>query len=209
MKVILVRHGKTPGNLEKRYVGRTDEHLSEVGKKELAERVLQNSFPSVDALLVSPMIRCRETSSIIYNDIVAGGIMVIEPELREMDFGAFEYKNFKELDGDPEYQAYLDSGGFRNFPGGEMLKDFENRCVEGFIRGIGNVADQFMKGKQAEGKSIDQSQMTIGVVAHGGTIMALMNRFCTTKKTYYEWMLDNGAFYVCEWTGETLCWQDE
>ena len=37
MKIILIRHGKTPGNLEKRYVGRTDEGLSEIGIGEIKE----------------------------------------------------------------------------------------------------------------------------------------------------------------------------
>ena len=29
MKLLLIRHGATPGNLEKRYVGRTDESLTQ------------------------------------------------------------------------------------------------------------------------------------------------------------------------------------
>jgi alpha-ribazole phosphatase len=206
MKVVLVRHGKTQGNLEKRYVGRTDEPLSELGKEELAEKVSQNSYPKIKALIVSPMIRCRETAAIIYNDIFTAGNVIVEQALKEMDFGNFEYKNFEELDGDAEYQAYLDSGGYRDFPKGESLKAFEDRCVKGFQRALKSAEEQLVQEKGV--KPAADEEVVIGVVAHGGTIMALMNRLCTTKKSYYDWMLDNGAFYVCEWTGESLCLQD-
>lgn len=196
MRVIFIRHGKTSGNLEKRYVGRTDESLSEVGKKELCEKVLEGRYPSIDGLIISPMKRCLETASILYHDRILKGDYIAEEGLREMDFGLFEYKNFEELDGDPEYQKYLDSGGYRNFPEGETLQAFEERCVKGFSDAMQHVLEK----KETAG--------TIGVVAHGGTIMALMNRLCTTKKSYYDWMLDNGAFYICDWDGEALCLQD-
>lgn len=200
MKILLVRHGKTPGNLQKRYVGRTDEPLSEIGIKELKDKKVQNIYPKIDELVISPMVRCRQTASIIFPKLYADKV-IVEPKLREMDFGYFEYKNFEELDGDPEYQEYLDSGGYRNFPGGETLQGFEKRCVEGFLDTIKEL--EKMCGGVQSGKDT-----IVGFVAHGGTIMAIMNRLCTTKKSYYEWMLDNGAFYLCEWTGEALCLSD-
>lgn len=196
MRMIFIRHGKTPGNLEKRYVGRTDESLSGEGKKELCKKVLEEGYPPVDGLIVSPMKRCMETASILYHDRMSKGDYIVEDGLREMDFGLFEYKNFAELEGEPEYQKYLDSGGYRNFPQGETLDAFEERCVKGFLDAVGHILEK--KGTAG----------TIGVVAHGGTIMALMNRLCTTKKSYYDWMLGNGSFYICDWDGEALCLQD-
>ena len=35
MKIVLIRHGATKGNLEKRYIGRTDEDLCGEGIKKL------------------------------------------------------------------------------------------------------------------------------------------------------------------------------
>ena len=37
MKIVLIRHGATKGNLEKRYIGRTDEDLCGEGIKKLKE----------------------------------------------------------------------------------------------------------------------------------------------------------------------------
>ena len=34
-KILLIRHGKTQGNLERRYIGRTDEPLCEAGRAAL------------------------------------------------------------------------------------------------------------------------------------------------------------------------------
>ena len=33
MRIVLLRHGQTPGNVLKRYIGRTDEPLSEAGER--------------------------------------------------------------------------------------------------------------------------------------------------------------------------------
>lgn len=35
MKIIFIRHGQTKGNEEKRYIGRTDESLSQKGIEEI------------------------------------------------------------------------------------------------------------------------------------------------------------------------------
>ena len=98
MVLLLIRHGKTAGNLERRYVGTTDESLCPKGIRELKKRV----YPSVDCVIASPMKRCVETARILFGiDVlvrICGG-------LREMDFGVFEYHNYEELNGDPMYQA--------------------------------------------------------------------------------------------------------
>lgn len=59
-EIILVRHGKTAGNLEGRYIGsRTDEPLCEEGIHALEEKVREGTYPPVDLVYASPMIRCR------------------------------------------------------------------------------------------------------------------------------------------------------
>ena len=76
-KIILVRHGMTKGNIEKRYVGSTNEDILD-SEKELLHNVSISECRSVsennlkkhlqgmeiinDAVLISsPMRRCRET----------------------------------------------------------------------------------------------------------------------------------------------------
>ena len=62
MKVVLIRHSKTAGNLMGRYIGTTDEPLCEEGIRLLENR----SYPAAELVYVSPMKRCRETAALIY-----------------------------------------------------------------------------------------------------------------------------------------------
>ena len=63
MKIYLIRHGKTKGNLEERYIGRTDEPLCEAGR----ENLKKYQYPQVESMgLTSPMKRCMQTAETIY-----------------------------------------------------------------------------------------------------------------------------------------------
>ena len=169
----LIRHGKTPANEVGRYIGCTDEALSESGIEEL-----KNLYPELlkaDMVFSSPMKRCIQTAKQIYGDIDP----VIIDEWREMDFGSFEMKNYEELNGDPEYQAWIDSGGEIAFPGGEDRKTFVKRTVKGF--------DVFLE------KCISENIKNAAAAVHSGTIMALMNYF--TGKDYFSFHVQNGCGY--------------
>lgn len=172
MKYILIRHGKTAGNLEGRYIGaRTDEPLCPDGIAPLLER----RYPAVQGLFASPLRRCVQTAEIIYPDME----IQLVPNLRECDFGAFEGRNYAELKDDPHYQRWLDSGGEVPFPQGESRSDFAKRCVAAFEAAVCDLPD----GQYA-------------FVVHGGTIMALMERFARPKGEYYDFQLKNGEGYV-------------
>ena len=62
MKILLIRHGKTAGNLEKRYIGRTDEPLCDAGISELK----QTRFPRCGVLVSSPMLRCVQSAALLF-----------------------------------------------------------------------------------------------------------------------------------------------
>lgn len=120
IELYLIRHGMTLGNVEHRYIGRqTDEPLSEDGRQQLEKRKDQWAQVcrtwDMPYVFVSPMLRCRQTAEILFPQIPQ---IEIDP-WREMDFGEFEGKNYAQLNGDPRYQAWIDSGGTLAFPGGE------------------------------------------------------------------------------------------
>lgn len=64
-------------------------------------------YPKIDALTVSPMLRCRQTAERIWPSMP----FETEPLMRELDFGEYERKTYEELKNKPVYQAWLDSGG--------------------------------------------------------------------------------------------------
>ena len=90
-EIILVRHGKTAGNLEGRYIGsRTDEPLCEEGIHALEEKVREGTYPPVDLVYASPMIRCRQTAKILWPKFTDSSQIQYVQNLQECDFGAFE-----------------------------------------------------------------------------------------------------------------------
>ena len=183
IKIWLIRHGMTEGNLKGRYIGRTDEHLCQEGKKALSEF----SYPVPDGLFISPMIRCRETAEILF----PRKKFRIMDQLSETDFGDFENKNYRELAGNPDYQAWIDSGGNLPFPGGESREAFRERTLEGFQKVIAICS----------GENLQSAVL----IVHGGTIMTLMEAWGRPERDFYSWHVKNGHCYMTE-TDETL-WQ--
>ena len=115
-EIWLIRHGMTEGNRYQRYIGKTDELLCEEGKEKLKEFF----YPEPEAVFVSPLVRCRETAEILFPE---KRLRIID-QLAECDFGDFENKNYLELSGNPDYQAWVDSGGILPFPNGESREEF-------------------------------------------------------------------------------------
>ena len=171
VEIVLIRHGKTEGNKEKRYIGRTDQPLSEEGIAGIKENL--GRYPSVEKVYASPMKRTRQTAELIY----PGQASELVDGLREMDMGVFEGKNHAELKNRPSYILWVATRGKISIPGGESMKDFGKRTMDAFTQVLGDM--------QAEG--IKRS----AVVAHGGTIMSIVSQLADDD--YYKYMVNNGA----------------
>ncbi len=186
-ELILIRHGKTAGNLLGRYIGsRTDEPLCDEGREGLAGKQL----PEVERLYVSPMKRCVETAEILWPGFDRKKMQKVT-DLRECDFGDFENKNYKELSGNGDYQAWIDSNGTLPFPNGESMDAFKSRCLEAFARIVEDVSG-------AEQEWIASGKTGIfraGIVVHGGTIMAILEQYGYPKAAYFDYQVKNGCGY--------------
>ena len=55
VKLVLIRHGETQANGERRYLGKTDESLSEDGIVALLSYKERKRYPDVEYLFTSPM----------------------------------------------------------------------------------------------------------------------------------------------------------
>lgn len=179
--IYLIRHGRTEGNEEKRYIGRTQEHLSERGILGLTSG---KTYPEVSLLFSGAMLRCVETCECIYP---GQPIRKIE-DFREIDFGDFEGKNYQELSSDPRYQAWIDSGGTMTFPAGEDREAFISVCVRGF----GRMLDEIRKTAREE--TAKEHDLKAAAVMHGGTIMAILSR--EFGGDYYDYQVPNGEGYL-------------
>lgn len=186
-ELILIRHGKTAGNLLGRYIGsRTDELLCDEGREGLAGKQL----PEVERLYVSPMKRCVETAEILWPGFDRKKMQKVT-DLRECDFGDFENKNYKELSGNGDYQAWIDSNGTLPFPNGESMDAFKSRCLEAFARIVEDVS-----GAEQEWIASGKTEIfRAGIVVHGGTIMAILEQYGYPKAAYFDYQVKNGCGY--------------
>lgn len=180
MKIIFIRHGKTAGNLEKRYIGRTDEPLCDEGISELRSK----QYPDCDIVISSPMRRCIETAKIIYPNKQ----VTAYDDLRECDFGDFEGKNYIELSGNADYQNWIDSGGTAAFPNGESHAGFKKRCIDEFEKAVSDYID------------VD----ILAFAVHGGTIMSVLEKYAYPKGGYYDFQVGNANGFITEFDGTKI-----
>ena len=98
-RLFLVRHAQTGYNAQRRYSGRGDVPLSERGTAEaraLATRLARLAGP-VAAVLSSPLSRCTATAEAIRDALDGNVELIVEPDLIECDFGAWEGLTFAEV----------------------------------------------------------------------------------------------------------------
>lgn len=221
MELVMIRHGRTKGNTENRYIGTTDEPLlaSEAERLSAKRKLLEEMrMDHPDILLVSPMRRCLETAAILFPESEP----VIVPDFRECDFGEFENKNYQELSGNVDYQHWIDSGGRLPFPGGESMSSFQERVCRAFDRVVREASEhisgetgraggtsEYLSGETGRtGKASEEAQdrsisgtsgdpvVRAAMVVHGGTIMAVLEKYGYPRKSYFEWHVGNGDGFL-------------
>jgi probable phosphoglycerate mutase len=109
-RLILVRHGATSFTAERRYSGRGDVPLSELGHRQaLAVAARLKAVPLV-AVVSSPLSRCTATAAAIAAACGDSPVRT-DPDLIECDFGAWEGRTFAEVRErwPAELAAWLDS----------------------------------------------------------------------------------------------------
>ena len=169
MELIMIRHGKSAGNIRKAYIGSTDEPLCEEGILEL-----RNAIPdrTVRHVFVTDLKRTQQTAAFLFpcaeQEVLA--------DLREMDFGVFENRTAEEMRDDAEYTNWVDTGCLAPCREGESMDSFSDRVRNGLIslvKRLGQDADQAV------------------IVTHGGVIMALMSAYDENGGDFYSYWVRN------------------
>lgn len=174
MKLYFIRHAQTQGNLERRYIGRTDEPLCSVG----TEQAGCFAAPAVERVYTSPMLRCRQTAALLYPAHQLWGI----DDFRECDFGAFENRCYEELKEEISYRTWVASCGRIPPPYGERSENFRERCCQAFERSVEHAFSDRVG--------------AAALVLHGGTIMAVLERFAQPKRSFYGWQPPNMGGWI-------------
>jgi probable phosphoglycerate mutase len=98
-RFVLLRHGETALTGEKRFSGSggSDPDLSALGREqaERAARELAEHGGGIDAVVSSPLARCRQTAAVAAARL--GLDVTVEPGLRETDFGVWDGLTFADV----------------------------------------------------------------------------------------------------------------
>ena len=208
INLTLIRHGKTPSNREHRYLGVTEEALSGEGRKQLEILAEKDILKKPWLLFISPMLRCQESAGILFPGRKAYPI----EEWREMNFGAYEGKNYEDLKNDSYYQKWIDSNGTLPFPEGESQQEYIKRCHRGLLTATKIIEEKIAREVADTAKTSSANEITelrepekqiaesqprnIIAVVHGGTIMALLH--ILAGGNYFDYQVKNGGGYCCK-----------
>jgi probable phosphoglycerate mutase len=134
MRMMLVRHGATPNNVEARFTGQTDVPMSPLGERQaeaVARRLAASSF---DLIVSSDLSRAQGTAS----RIAAGRAceLRLDPELREVSLGAWEGLRVTEVEARSrdELRAWRSEAADFAPPEGESLAGFSRRVARALRR---------------------------------------------------------------------------
>lgn len=189
-QICLIRHGITEGNKLQVFYGGVDIPLAEEGIEQLRQQVEDNIYPRFEPAeyYTSGMIRTEQTFEIIFGDQEHETI----PNLREMNFGDYEMKHYRELKNDEDFQVwYKDLAGNVVPPNGESIQQFKARALEGF-------EELKTKHYQQVIRLRNQGKMAASVVVcHAGPICAMLDSIWPGKhKNFFGWAPDPGHGYV-------------
>lgn len=132
-ELILVRHGETAWNRERRMQGQTNTPLSDIGRAQaqaLGARLGKQPFA---VLYSSDLARAWDTAAAIAQ--VSGHAIISEPRLRERTFGVFEGLSYEEMKQryPEEHARFSAREPDYAVPGGESPRQFFERslaCLE-------------------------------------------------------------------------------
>ena len=175
MKIWLLRHGATAYNLENRYQGCRDIPLSSEGLE-----ALRKADIAPPVVYVSPLRRAKQTAAVLFPEAK----LVEVPDLREMDLGAFEGRNYLEMADDPVYRTWVEDGCAGQTPGGESRAEFSHRVCEAFAA----LVDA----------ALDEGEPQLVILAHGGTQMAALERYALPRRDYFDWRGPLAGGFVLE-----------
>jgi broad specificity phosphatase PhoE/ribonuclease HI len=105
---LLLRHGQTPLSAERRFAGRGDIPLTDIGRRQAAAAAARLAERGgIDVIVTSPLRRTRRTAEAVAE--TTGAPVVVEDDLVETDFGTWEGLSFAEAgEQDPDHlKAWL------------------------------------------------------------------------------------------------------
>jgi probable phosphoglycerate mutase len=156
-RLVMLRHGQTEYSAQRRYSGRGDLPLTELGERQAAAAAARLSrMDGVAAVVSSPLLRARQTAQPVADALDVP--LSVHEGLVETDFGAWEGLTFAEArQRDPDLHARWITDTSVAAPGGESMDAVHRR--------VRRVRDQLIT---------EHANATLVVVTHVTPVKALL-----------------------------------
>ena len=181
MKIYLVRHGQSVGNVKNLWYGSTDLPLTDLGREQARQAGEKLRGTAFSACYTSPLSRARDTAALV----MAGRQepTVIVPDLREQHMGLLEPKSVPQIrTEDPDFFSAL-------------MADWVHICPpegEPYDTGLAPRVARVLDGLTAKGEDCL-------VVAHNGPLVfALAHLLGLPMEAAGRFYLKQGCFSMVE-----------
>ncbi len=174
--LLLIRHGETAWNRERRLQSHLDIPLSASGEEQVRwagkwiARAMRLSTSA--ALWTSPIVRARQSAALLRESLADEGWPQLEVQvhagLREIDAGAFTGRTLPSLAQELRWQDYLIRPYDTRFPDGESVREVQERAHGALL------------------EILDVGPATVIAVTHGGIIRALIAALLGLPESVYH-----------------------
>lgn len=140
--ILLIRHGETDWNVDKRLQGHIDIGLNQAGQRQVLALGEALAGEGIDAIFASDLQRARDTAQAVAD--AAGLEVLIDAGLRERCYGAFEGLRHIEIEAryPDAYRQWKARDPDYRYPAGERMaetmREFYERSVQAVQRVLGS-----------------------------------------------------------------------
>lgn len=194
MELLMLRHGLTRANLERRFCGRTDWPLLPESYLALDQLAQSGELPRVDVVCHTGLARTRQTAERLF----PGVQMQAAPALSEFDFGDFEALTHEDLQGHPDYIRWLVEYETMACPHGESRSEFNRRIRLGWQ----DLFSQWSSKPETNQTSARPGIESAALVTHGGVIAVLMNDWFPGDRDLLSWQPACGTGYLVSFSAD-------
>ena len=138
MIIYLIRHGETTGDIEDRYGGDYDDHLSDKGKQQAEQLAKKLKGKGIQIIYYSSRMRATETVQIV-NEVLHVKLEAVDDLRERNNYGILTGMTKRDAKQKyPDEVEELSEGICHNVKGSEDYDSFRKRVIRGFEKIIQN-----------------------------------------------------------------------
>jgi len=165
MKIYLIRHGETTGDIGDRFGGDYDDHLTQRGKSQAQELAEKLKGKRIEIIFVSPRIRAKETAEEV-RKILDIPVEIVEDLRERNNYGVMTGLTKKEAkEKHPiDFEKISKDKIYHDVSGSEGYEKIKNRAIKVF------------------NEILLKDYGAIAIISHGGVISTYVREFLAVGK---------------------------